>query len=132
MERAGLKPSECQCGSSDGADAATQEISIALEKLHELGGLGGPRRSKRVTCAIHGAALEENAGLDAAAIAVGRQPEMLVDALRMLWEMFNGPDNAKAQYRIVWVEDCKLSAPHFKLLAQLHEPTASKWQVGCT
>jgi hypothetical protein len=127
--RAGLDPALCCAGISDGADAATQEIGGALDGQHEKSGRSGERLSMHEYCCIHGIALEENAGLDAMAVAMGRKPGMLVDGLRLLWEIIAGTDGRSNEYRQIWVGDCFLPLAQYEVLAKMAEPTASKWQI---
>lgn len=129
FERAGKLPALCCAGVSDGADAATQEIGGALDGQHVKSGAAGLRLSFQEYCCIHGIALEENAGLDAVATAMGRKPGMLVDGLRILWEVVAGPDSQPNFYRQVWCVDCGLPLLQFEVLAKMAEPTQSKWQI---
>ena len=127
-ERAGKDPALCFAACSDGADAATLEMAALLEQQHEASG-NAAQLSIRETCAIHGKALEENAGLDAAAASLGYVNEFLVDALRLAWEIFSGPDSRPTEYIQIWSTDCGLPHDQFNILSSMAEPTASKWQV---
>ena len=64
------------------------------------------------TCAIHGKALEERALFDEAF-------PLLVDALRLIWDIMKGENGRVEEYRLIWVEDCQLNPMQFeRALAQ--------------
>ena len=54
-----------------------------------------PRTSTGESCCIHANALVERAFLDEAF-------PLLIDATRMMWEIFKGEDNRLEQYRYIW------------------------------
>ena len=77
-------------------------------------------------CCIHGKALEENAGMEAAFPG-----GYLVDALRLLWEIVHSPEGGRlGEYQRIWVKECGFSEQLFNdTLGSMPEPTSSKWQV---
>ena len=84
------------------------------------------QRSSQEYCAIHGKALEENAGIESM-LPGGR----LVDALRLLWELIKSPEGGRHdEYRHAWVTDAGLPGDLFdSTLGSMAEPTSAKWQV---
>ena len=144
-ERGGLSFGRCVGSCSDGTDHAVQESQGFCELTHERAKtLAGPYGQRAVArgrplaqadfCCIHGKALEENSGMQAAF-----PDNYLVDALRLLWELVRGPEGRPAQYRNIWAEQVaradgsKLPALPVALFDQnlkaLAEPTEAKWQV---
>ena len=100
-ERLGLSPDLCVAVCTDGADAAMQEGEGYLEAQHAKSSKStSPRLSVRSTCCIHGKALEENTGMERAAEVLKRAPDVLVDALRLLWEMIRCPIMNRCQGNI--------------------------------
>ena len=144
-ERGGLSFGRCVGSCSDGTDHAVQESQGFCELTHERAKtLAGPDGQRAVArgrplaqadfCCIHGKALEENSGMQAAF-----PDNYHVDALRLLWELVRGPEGRPAQYRNIWAEQVaradgsKLPALPVALFDQnlkaLAEPTEAKWQV---
>ena len=77
-------------------------------------------------CCIHGKALEENNGMEAAFPG-----GYITDALRLLWEIHNSPEGGRlGEYERIWLDKCGFPAATFDYsLAQMPEPTSSKWEV---
>ena len=113
-KRNGLSPDACCCVCTDGADAARQEGSGYLDGQHALSSESGrERKSVLNTCCIHGKALEENGGMARAAEVLRRRPDVLVDTLRLLWEMIRGPDNRRAPAPRTTTSTCVLAPPPY-------------------
>ena len=133
IERAGLNPARCAAVLTDGTEHAVQEGAAVAEAMHtkaqglpNASQLDKERMAHREWCCIHGWALEEKCGMEAAFPC-----DYLVNALRLLWEMVASPETGQsAHYRAIWVQDCKLEPDLFDtILGSMAEPTASKWQV---
>ena len=145
-ERGGLNFGRCVASCSDGTDHAVQESQGFCERSHERAkatpGSEGQRAAARARplaqadfCCIHGKALEENGGMQAAF-----PDSHLPDALRLLWELVRGPEGRPAQYRKIWADQVtradgtKLPPLPVALFDQnlkaLTEPTEAKWQVN--
>ena len=135
--RSGLRYERLVASCSDGTEHAVQESRGFCERAHELGGRGQCGRGQLGQadfCCIHGKALEENSGQQAAF-----PDNYLVDALRLLWELVGGPEGRPAHYRAVWerqvdrADGTKLPALPVALFDQhlkaLPEPTEAKWQA---
>ena len=144
-ERGGLNFGRCVGSCSDGTEHAVQESQGCCELTHERAkteaGPDGRRAAARGRplaqadfCCIHGKALEENGGMQAAF-----PDNHLVDALRLLWELVRGPEGRPSQYRKIWAEQVAradgtilpaLPVAFFdQNLKALTEPTEAKWQV---
>ena len=143
IKRGALKWGHLVAGCSDGTDHAVQENEGVCQLAHELGGhlvgvLGGQplnmQLAQAVFCCIHGKALEENGGMEAAF-----PDNYLVDAGRLLWEVVAGPEGRPRFYRGIWTRvvsrgdgttipalPAHLFDQHLRSMA---EPTESKWQV---
>ena len=125
VEHLGLKPEFCSTYTTDGTDHALQQAANSLVSLHKLS-CCQRQQSAVSNCCIHGKALEENAGLEAA-----WPGDRVVGALRMLWEIVGcGEGGRRDEYRESWVVDCKFPAALFdSTLGSMPEPTSAKWQV---
>lgn len=125
-ERLGLKAEMGVSNTSDGTEHAVQESENFLAELEERASRVDERRSSKEHCAIHGKALEENAGMELM-MPGGR----LVNALRLLWEIVKSPEGGRHdEYREAWVKDAGIPGVLFDLtLGSMAEPTSAKWQV---
>ena len=132
LERMGLNPARLINVLMDGTEHAVQEgVDVVAGNLAKAQALpNGSRldyhdKALREWCCIHGWALEEKCGMEAAF-----PKEYLVDATRLLWELVASPESGRRTYYAdVWVRECKLPADCFDLLAKMPEPTSSKWEV---
>ena len=135
--RGGLNFSRHVASCSDGTDHAVQESEGFCAQTHKLGGRqekGKLQQAQADFCCIHGKALEENSGMEAAF------PNLyLVNALRLLWELIGGPEGRPDHYRGIWEREVQrsdgtklppLPAAFFhQNLKAMPEPTEAKWQV---
>ena len=126
LKAAGYRPELIVAGISDGTEHAVQEMATTVHECHVKGGSAEASRAMCEFCCIHGKALEENHGMEAA-----YPGNYLVDALRLLWEIFHSPEGGRlGEYRRIWVKDCGFSEALFdSTLGSLPEPTSAKWQV---
>ena len=101
-------------------------MARTLGELKELGKREGEILAQGEFCCIHGKALEENNGMQAAFPG-----GYIVDALRLLWEIHLSPEGGRlGEYERIWRDKCGFPAEMFKYsLEQLPEPTSSKWEV---
>ena len=136
-DRLGLKAEWLVANTSDGTEHVLQESEGFLQSMYQRvagepeddseGDSEDPARpSHAEKCCIHGKALEERAGLEAA-----MPGERMVGALRLLWEIIHSPEGGrKAQYRDAWVVQAGLPTDLFdSTLGSMPEPTSSKWEV---
>ena len=132
QERMGLNPARLSAVLTDGTEHAVQEgIAVVESNLEKAQAQpNGSRldyhdKALREWCCIHGWALEEKCGMEAAF-----PKEYLVDATRLLWELVASPESGRRTYYAdVWVRECHLPADHFDMLAKMPEPTSAKWEV---
>ena len=101
-------------------------MAQTLEALHEKGNHDGPMLALGEFCCIHGKALEENCGMEAAFPG-----GYIVDGTRLLWEILHSPEGGRlGEYKRIWLIECGFPAALFSLaLEKLPEPTSSKWEV---
>ena len=106
--------------------AAAARRGAALPNLPPLPAKDLVHTAVKNTCCIHGAALEENHGLEAA--FPGR---MLEDWLRLFHELFASAEATLARVlRYIWVEVAKLPGVLYdKCLASIALATSSKWEI---
>jgi len=105
LERLGLRPELLAGVLTDGTDHAVQEGKAVVEIMHAKAQAvpnatvhQKSRKAIREWCCIHGWALEEKCGMEAAF-----PYEYLVNALRLLWEMVSSPETGQTTYyREVW------------------------------
>ena len=101
--RGGFRFERLVASCSDGTEHAVQESEGFCKRAQELSpprtGFGdqGRQLAQADFCCIHGKALEENGGMQA---AFG--DNYLVDALRLLWEVVCGPEGRPRFYRGIW------------------------------
>ena len=126
IETAGLKPELNVAGISDGTEHAVQEMAQTLVALHKQSDHEGAMLALGEFCCIHGKALEENCGMEAAFPG-----GYIVDGVRLLWEIIHSPEGARrGEYERIWADQCAFPAGLFDMsLGSVPEPTSSKWQV---
>jgi len=126
IRASGLHADRNIAGCSDGTQHAVDEMLLTVTSLNEEGRPGEGLRAIQEFCAIHGKALEENAGMEAAFPG-----GYLVDALRLLWEVLHSPEGGRlGEYMRIWTKECGFPSDLFdRTLGKLPEPTSSKWQV---
>lgn len=101
-------------------------MARTLIALHEQGKPEEAMLALGEFCCIHGKALEENNGMEAAFPG-----GYIVDATRLLWEIHLSPEGGRlGEYERIWVDKCGFPKGLFNYtLAMLPEPTSSKWEV---
>lgn len=126
IQTAGLKPELNVAGISDGTEHAVQEMAQTLVALHKQSDHEGAMLALGEFCCIHGKALEENCGMEAAFPG-----GYIVDGVRLLWEIIHSPEGARrGEYERIWANQCAFPAGLFDMsLGSVPEPTSSKWQV---
>ena len=133
LMRMGLNPARLISVLTDGTEHAVLEgngvidaMRSKAQALPDATRLDREHKALREFCCIHGFALEEKCGMEAAF-----PKEYLVDGLRLLWELVASPETGRTKYyRTIWVCECKLPAHLYDdILAHMSEPTSSKWQV---
>ena len=143
VKAAGLCPALCVQGESDGATAAKNEVALVLQEQHAracaaadaaaavaraAAQASGAQPAPQVqpapppkpelvataeTCCIHAKALEERKFILEAF-------PLLVDALRLLWDIIKGEGGRVDFYRRIWEDECGLPPQCYqKALAQV-------------
>jgi len=130
-ENAGLHPEGLTHLSSDGASAcASDQVgeTVLFQRRQQEASSADPtalcHSAARTLCAIHGMAIEENAGIEAAF-----PMHLLWAFLALLHECFSDRGSSHADdMRKIWVETAKLPVALYNhCLGSLQKPVESKW-----
>ena len=128
MTKMGIKPERVVASCSDGTTHAVQESEGNMAAAHEAAQTAGHRvdkdqLGKAELCCIHGKALEEVNGFEAAF-----PREFVVNAARLLWEIVGSPIQSGGrpkEYRKYWIERDRrgIRTPSLPIWSQTPSPT---------